>query len=66
MSSTPAPLVAGEPEPPIPSPRDEEAWEDYQDYCAAAEALEEALKTKEITPLEDFIRELGLEKECGL
>jgi hypothetical protein len=65
MSSTPEPFVA-EPEIPIPSPDDEEAWEDYQDYCAAAKGLEEALQTKEITPLEDFINELGLEKECGL
>jgi hypothetical protein len=54
------------PEIPIPTPDDEEAWDDYLDYCAAAEALVEALQTKEITPLEDFIRELGLEKECGL
>ena len=50
----------------IPSPDDNEAWEDYMDYCAASEALDEALQTKEITPIEDFIRELGLEKECGL
>jgi hypothetical protein len=50
------------------SPRvnEEEAWEDYQDYCAAAAALDEALLTGEITPLEDLIRELGLEKECGV
>jgi hypothetical protein len=65
MSSTPEP-TQGETELPIPSPDDEEAWEDYMDYCAAAQALEEALQTKEITPLEDFIKELGLEKECGL
>ena len=43
-----------------------EEREDYLDYCAAAEAIDEALETGEITPLEDFIKELGLEKDCGL
>jgi hypothetical protein len=45
-------------------PDEDEEWEDYLDCCAAAEAIDEALRTREITPLEDFIRELGLEKEC--
>jgi hypothetical protein len=40
--------------------------EDYLDYCAASEAIDEALETGEITSLEDFIKELGLEKDCGL
>jgi len=37
----------------------DEAREDYLDYCAAAEAIDEALETGEITPLDDFIKELG-------
>ncbi len=40
--------------------------EDYLDYCAAAEAMDEAVEKGEITPLEDFIKELGLEKDCGV
>jgi len=44
----------------------DEDREDYLDYCAAAEAIDEALETGEVTPLEDFIKELGLEKDCGL
>jgi|GEM_PF-1473816 len=43
-----------------------EEREDYLDYCAAAEAIDEALETGEIRPLEEFIKELGLEKDCGL
>ncbi len=39
--------------------------EDYLDYCAAVKAIDEALETGEITPLEDFIKELGLENDCG-
>jgi hypothetical protein len=66
MAPIPEPITSEEPEIPIPSPLDEEAWEDYQDYCASAEALEEALQTKEITPLDEYIKELGLEKECGI
>jgi hypothetical protein len=46
--------------------RTNEEHEDYLDYCAAAEAIDEALETGEVTPLEDFIKELGLEKDCGL
>ena len=49
----------------LPDETDEER-EDYVDYCAAAEAIDEALETVEVTPLEDFIKELGLEKDCGL
>jgi hypothetical protein len=49
----------------LPDETDEER-EDYLDYCAAAEAIDEALETGEVTPLEDFIKELGLEKDCGL
>jgi hypothetical protein len=45
---------------------EDEEREDYLDCCAAAEAIDEALETGEITPLEDFIKELGLEKDCGL
>ena len=45
---------------------DDEKREDYLDYCAAAEAIDEALATGEITSLEDFIKELGLEKDCGV
>jgi hypothetical protein len=44
---------------------EDEEREDYLDYCAAAEAMDEALETGEITPLEDFINKLGLEKDCG-
>ncbi len=39
----------------------EEDYQDYLDYCAAAEALDEVLSTDEKPmPIEDFIRELGL------
>ncbi|MEW6533769.1 MAG: hypothetical protein AB1473_23265 [Thermodesulfobacteriota bacterium] len=37
---------------------DEDAWEDYQDYCMAAEALEEALEEGEVRPFEEFVKEL--------
>lgn len=39
--------------------KDEEDRQDYLDACAAAEAIEEALETGEITPFEDFAREMG-------
>jgi hypothetical protein len=39
--------------------------EDYLNCCSPAEAIDEALETGEITSLEDFIKELGLEKGCG-
>lgn len=45
---------------------EDEEREDYLDYCAAVEAIDEALETGEITPFEDFIKELGLENDCGL
>jgi dihydroneopterin aldolase len=38
----------------------DEELEDYLDYCAAAEAIEEALKTGEIRPFEEFAKELGI------
>ena len=44
---------------------EDEEREDYLDYCAAAEAIDEALETGEITTLEDFIKELGLEKDLS-
>lgn len=43
-----------------------EESEDYLHYCAAAEAIDEALETGEVAHLEDFIKELGLESDCGL
>ncbi len=39
--------------------RDEEDRQDYLDACAAADAIEEALETGEITPFEDFEKEMG-------
>jgi hypothetical protein len=48
-----------------PEETDEER-EDYLDHCAAAEAIDEALETGEVTSLEDFVKELGLEKDCDL
>jgi hypothetical protein len=45
---------------------EDEEWEDYLDLCAAAKAIDEALETGEIQPFEDFMKELGLEKHCGL
>lgn len=38
----------------------EEEREDYLDYCAAAEAIEEALETGEIRPFEELAKELGI------
>jgi hypothetical protein len=38
---------------------DEEDRQDYLDACAAADAIEEALETGEITPFEDFAKEMG-------
>lgn len=61
MSPMPEPILE-EPEIPIPSPDDEEAWEDYMDYCAAAESLEDALKNPGgIKTMKDFAKELGLD-----
>lgn len=40
---------------------EEEAREDYLDYCAAAEAIEEALETGDITLTKDFAKELGFD-----
>jgi hypothetical protein len=57
MSSTSAP-TAKDQEPRSP---DEEAQEDYMDYCAAAEAIEDALENPEgIKTMEDFAKELDL------
>jgi hypothetical protein len=39
--------------------RDEEDRQDYLDACAAADAIEEALETGEITPFEEFSKEMG-------
>ncbi len=39
--------------------KDEEDRQDYLDACAAADAIEEALKTGEITSFEDFAKEMG-------
>jgi len=39
--------------------KDEEDRQDYLDACAAADAIEEALETGEITPFEDFAKEMG-------
>ncbi len=38
----------------------EEEREDYLDYCAAAEAIDEALETGEVRSFEEFAKELGL------
>ncbi len=57
------PLEAGKSPPECTS---DEEHEDYLDYCAAAEAIDEALENREATPLEDFIEELGLREELGL
>jgi hypothetical protein len=39
--------------------KDEEDRQDYLDACAAADAIEEALETGEITPFEEFAEEMG-------
>jgi len=41
-------------------PPDEEAREDYLDYCAAAEAIDEALETGEMYLFEDVVKELKI------
>ena len=38
----------------------EEASEDYLDYCAASEAIAEALVSGEIRPFDEFAKELGI------
>jgi hypothetical protein len=53
-------------QPTEPADPTEEERQDHLDCCAAAEALDEFLQDREITPLEDFIRELGLEKDLGV
>lgn len=61
MCPIPESLVE-EAEIPIPSPDDVEAWEDYMDYCAAAESLENALRNPGgIKTMKDFAEELGLD-----
>lgn len=61
MAPMPEPLLE-ESEIPIPSPDDEEAWEDYMDYCAAAEALEDALKNPGgVKGAREFAKELGFD-----
>jgi hypothetical protein len=44
----------------------DEERQDHLDYCAAGEALDEFLQDREVTPLEDFIRELGLGEDFGV
>jgi hypothetical protein len=39
-----------------------EPWEDYLDYCSAAEAIEDALKNPgKIKKTRDFAKELGFD-----
>jgi hypothetical protein len=38
----------------------EEASEDYLDYCAASEAIANALVSGEIRPFDEFAKELGI------
>ncbi len=45
-------------QPPRIEDMSEQERQDHLDYCAAAEALDEFLQDREITPLEDFIKEL--------
>lgn len=60
MSVEPRPTIE-EPEE-IIAPDPEEPWEDYLDYCAAAEAIEDALKNPgRIKKTRDFAKELGFE-----
>ena len=50
---------------PAESPPEEfdgdEEREDYLDYCAAAEAIDEALEKGEVKKTEDFAKELGFD-----
>ena len=39
--------------------KDDEDYQDYLDACAAADAIEEALETGEITPFKDFAKKMG-------
>lgn len=38
----------------------EEASEDYLDYCAASEAIAEALVSGDTRPFDEFAKELGI------
>jgi hypothetical protein len=38
----------------------EEELQDHLDYCAATEAIDEALETHEIRSFEDFAKEMGI------
>ena len=42
-------------------PRSEEEREDYLDYCAASEAIDEALEQDGIKKTRDFAKELGFD-----
>ncbi|MFH1117840.1 MAG: hypothetical protein V1792_28295 [Pseudomonadota bacterium] len=60
--------MSAEPKPTIEEPEEvlaldpEEPWEDYMDYCAAAEAIEDALKNPgKIKRTKDFAKDLGFE-----
>ncbi|MEW6349635.1 MAG: hypothetical protein AB1646_11285 [Thermodesulfobacteriota bacterium] len=60
--------MSAEPKPTIEEPEEgialdpEEPWEDYLDYCAAAEAIDDALKSPgKIKKTGEFAKELGFE-----
>jgi hypothetical protein len=38
----------------------EEDRQDYLDACAAADSIQEAIETGEITPFDDFVKEMAL------
>jgi hypothetical protein len=46
--------------PPEDEKMTEEEYEDRLDFCAAAEAVDEALATGEIRSFEDFAKEMGI------
>jgi hypothetical protein len=48
-------------EPRLEPPMPEEEREDYLDYCAAAEAIDEALEKGGIKRTKDFAKELGFD-----
>jgi hypothetical protein len=49
-----------------PGNAEDEESEDYLDYNAAGEAIDEALGKGDVAHLEQFIKELGLENDGGL
>ncbi len=61
MSTKPEPADTKEPDETIALAPDE-PWEDHLDYCAAAEAIEDALKNPgSIRKTSEFGKELGFE-----